>query len=37
LRSEIGSGSHSLRRHAELMTLRKKLGGVHEALRRAKR
>lgn len=37
LRGEIGSGSHSLRRHAQLMTLRKKLGGVHEALRKAKR
>ena len=37
LRGEIGSGSHSLRRHAQLMTLRKKMGSVHEALRRAKR
>jgi hypothetical protein len=37
LRGEIGSGSHSLRRHAQLMTLRKKMGGVHEALRKAKR
>ena len=37
LRGEIGSGSHSLRRHAQLMTLRRKLGSVHEALRGAKR
>jgi hypothetical protein len=37
LRGEIGSGSHSLRRHAQLMTLRKKMGSVHEALRKAKR
>jgi hypothetical protein len=37
LRGEIGSGSHSLRRHAELMTLRRKLGDVHEALRKARR
>jgi len=37
LRSEIGSGSHNLRRHAQLMALRKKMGGVHEALRKAKR
>ena len=37
LRGEIGSGSHSLRRHAQLMVLRKKMGGVHEALRKAKR
>jgi hypothetical protein len=37
LRGEIGSGSHSLRRHAQLMALRKKIGGLHEALRKAKR
>jgi hypothetical protein len=37
LRGEIGSGSHSLRRYAQLMALRKKMGGVHEALRKAKR
>jgi hypothetical protein len=37
LRGEIGSGSHSLRRYVELMELRKKMGGVHEALRKAKR
>jgi hypothetical protein len=37
LRGEIDSGSHSLRRHVQLMTLRKKMGGVHDALRKAKR
>lgn len=37
LRGEIGSGSHSLRRHAQLMALRHKIGGVHQALRKAKR
>ena len=37
LRGEIGSGSHSLRRRVQLMTLRRKMGGVHEALRKAKR
>ena len=37
LRGEIGSGSHNLRRHAQLMALRKKMGGVHEALRKARR
>jgi hypothetical protein len=37
LRGEIGSGSHSLRRHAQLMVLRQKMGGVHEALRKARR
>lgn len=37
LRGEIDSGSHSLRRRVQLMTLRKTMGGVHEALRRAKR
>lgn len=37
LRSEIDSGSHSLRRRAQLMALRKKTGGVHEALRKARR
>ena len=37
LRGEIGSGSHNLRRHAQLMGLRKKMGGVHEALRKARR
>ena len=37
LRGEIGSGSHSLRRSVQLMTLRQKMGGIHEALRKAKR
>jgi hypothetical protein len=37
LRGEIGSGSHSLRRHAQMMALRKKMSGVHHALRKAKR
>lgn len=37
LRGEIGSSSHNLRRHAQLMALRKKMGGVHEALRKARR
>jgi hypothetical protein len=37
LRGEIGSGSHSLRRHAQLMALRRKIGGLHEALRKARR
>jgi hypothetical protein len=37
LRGEIESGSHSLRRRVQLMALRKKMGGVHEALRKAKR
>ena len=37
LRGEIGSGSHNLRRHAQLMALRQKMGGVHEALRKARR
>lgn len=34
---EIDSGAHSLRRRVQLMALRKKMGGVHEALRKAKR
>jgi hypothetical protein len=37
LRGEIDSGSHSLRRRAQLMVLRRKMGNVHEALRKAKR
>lgn len=37
LRGEITSGSHNLRRHVQLMALRKKMCGVHEALRKAKR
>lgn len=37
LRGEIDSGSHNLRRRVQLMALRKKMGSVHEALRKAKR
>lgn len=37
LRSEIDSGSHSLRRRVQLMALRNKMDGVHEALRKARR
>lgn len=37
LRAEIDSGSHSLRRRVQLMALRKKIGGLHEELRKAKR
>jgi hypothetical protein len=37
LRGDIDSGSHNLRRRVQLMELRKKMGGVHEALLKAKR
>jgi hypothetical protein len=37
LRGEIDSSPHSLRRRVQLMTLRKKMGGVHAALRKARR
>jgi hypothetical protein len=37
LRGEIDSSPHSLRRRVQLMTLRRKMGGVHEALRKARR
>jgi hypothetical protein len=37
LRGEIDSGPHNLRRRVQLMELRRKMGGVHEALRKAKR
>jgi len=37
LRGEIDSGPHNLRRRVHLMTLRRKMGGVHDALRKAKR
>jgi hypothetical protein len=37
LRGEIDSSPHSLRRRVQLMALRKQMGGVHEALRKAKR
>ena len=37
LRSDIDSSPHNLRRRVQLMALRKKMGGVHVALRKAKR
>ncbi len=37
LRGEIDSSHHSLRRRVQLMALRRKMGSVHEALRKAKR
>ena len=37
LKDEIESGSHGVRRRAQLVTLRKKMGGIHEALRKARR
>jgi hypothetical protein len=37
LRGEIDSSPHSLRRRVQLMALRKKMGGVHAALRKARR
>jgi hypothetical protein len=37
LRGEVDSGSHSLRRRVQLMSLRNKIGSVHEALRKARR
>jgi hypothetical protein len=37
LRGEIDSGPHNLRRRVQLMELRRKMGGVHEALRKARR
>lgn len=37
LHGDIDSGSHHLRRRAQLMALRKQMGGVHEALRKAMR
>jgi len=37
LRGDIDSSPHSLRRRVQLMELRRKMGGVHEALRKAKR
>jgi hypothetical protein len=37
LRGEIDSGPHNLRRRVQLMALRRKMGGVHEALRKARR
>ncbi len=37
LRGEIDASSHSLRRRVQLMELRRKMGDVHEALRKARR
>ena len=37
LRAEIDSSPHSLRRRVQLMELRRKMGGVHDALRKARR
>ncbi len=37
LSGEIDYGSHSLRRQVRLMALRKKMGNVHQALRKAKK
>jgi hypothetical protein len=37
LRGEIDSSPHNLRRRVQLMALRKKMGGVHAALRKARR
>lgn len=34
---DINSGSHNLRRHVQLVALRRKLGDVHAALRKARR
>lgn len=37
LRGEIDSGPHNLRRRVQLMALRRKMGDIHDALRKAKR
>lgn len=37
LRSEIDSSPHHLRRQAELLALRRRMSGLHEALRKAGR
>ncbi len=37
LRREIDSGSQNLRRRTQLMALRRKMGDLHEALRKARR
>ena len=37
LRGEIDSSPHSLRRRVQLMALRRKMGDIHDALRKAKR
>jgi hypothetical protein len=37
LGSDIDSSPHSLRRRVQLIDLRRRMGGLHEALRKAKR
>ena len=37
LHGDLDSGAHNLRRRVQLMELRRKLGAVHGALRKAKR
>ena len=37
LRDDIDSGSHNLRRRTQLVALRRRLGDVHAALRKARR
>jgi hypothetical protein len=37
LRGEIDASPHNLRRRVQLMELRRRMGHVHEALRKAKR
>ena len=37
LRGEIDASSHGLRKRVRLMELRQKMGGIHEALRKAGR
>ena len=37
LRGEIDSSPQNLRRRVRLMELRRKMGGIHDALRKAKR
>lgn len=37
LGGEIDSSAHSLRRRVQLVDLRRRMGGLHEALRKAKR
>ena len=37
LRGDIDSSPHQLRRRVQLMALRRTMGGIHEALRKARR
>jgi|GEM_PF-1248294 len=37
LRGQIDSSPHALRRHAQMIDLRRRMGDVHDALRKAKR